>query len=250
MQNIYFNGSFDDELGSKYLTVYTNCIIQEKEAFVNEISASLSPSELNFIEDVINLGRNFKYGNRLVDEYYFSHALRIARFVYYNIKSENLESTLPSINGRSGLCSALSAALLHNCFEKNLLSTSEFSEKFGEYFTKAVELITVDREAMKTREGIQSHYLSLSKAPIWVLGMRALDKADNLLVLHINPDELTRKEYLQEIKFDFIPILNESQSNLAQLLKMECDWAETKNHEIPTEDQLNFYKWSYRAYGS
>jgi hypothetical protein len=88
MQNIYFNGSFDDELGSKYLTVYTNCIIQEKEAFVNEISASLSPSELNFIEDVINLGRNFKYGNRLVDEYYFSHALRIARFVYYNIKSE------------------------------------------------------------------------------------------------------------------------------------------------------------------
>jgi (p)ppGpp synthase/HD superfamily hydrolase len=250
MQNIYFNGSFDKELGSKYLTIYTNCIIQEKDAFVNEISASFSASELNFIEDVINLGRNFKYGNRLVDEYYFSHALRIARFVYYNIKSENLESTLPSINGRSGLCSALSAALLHNCFEKNLLSTSEFSEKFGEYYTKAVELITVDREAMKTREGIQSHYLSLSQAPIWVLGMRALDKADNLLVLHINPDELTRKEYLQEIKFDFIPILTESQSNLAQLLKMECDWAETKNHEIPTEEQLNHYQWSYRAFAS
>lgn len=247
MQNIYFNGSFDEEVRSKYLTVYTNCISLEKEAFKKEISSSLSDLELDFIEDVIIFGRNFKYGNRLVDEYYFSHALRIARFVFYNIKSENLESTLPSVNGRSGLCSALSAALLHNCFEKNLLSTSEFSDKFGEYYTKAVELITVDREAMKTREGIQNHYQSLSNAPIWVLGMRALDKADNLLVLHINPEESTRKEYLHEIKFDFIPILKETQPNLAQLLEMECNWAETKNHEIPTEEQLNQYKWAYKA---
>jgi hypothetical protein len=248
ISSLYFNGSFNNELDSKYLTVYSNCIALEEDAFINEISNTFSVIEIKQIQEVIEFGKNFKYGTRVVDAYYFSHALRIARFVYYNILSEGLAATLPDACGRSGFCAALAAALIHNCFEKNLMSRVEFAQKFGDYYCEAVDYITVDRDAMKSRQGVEEHYLKLSRAPKWVLGMRALDKADNLLILHVNPDQLVRLDYLKEIENDLLPVINDKQPNLSRLLLEECKWAAGKKHEIPDEDQLQKMEWSYKPF--
>ncbi|MCB0820031.1 MAG: hypothetical protein KDC13_05380 [Bacteroidetes bacterium] len=250
MANIYFNGPFDRELESKYLTVYTNCINREQEAFLNEIAESLNSKEIDEIKETIEFGKSFSYGTRKVDEYYFSHALRIARLVYYNIRFKQLENLLPEANGMSGFCSALRAALIHNSFEKNLMSRQEFAAKFGQYYCDAVDFITVDREAMKTREGVLAHYRKLATAPEWVLGMRALDKADNLLILHVNPDEQVKKDYLLEIENDLIPLLKKGQPELAALLADECAWAGKNKHHIPDEKELSEMKWSYLPYSA
>lgn len=250
MANLYFNGSFDQELESKYLTVYSNCISKEQAALLKEISASFSAAEIEEIKETIEFGKSFSYGTRKVDEYYFSHALRIARFVYYNIRFKHLQNSLPEVNGISGFCSAIRAALIHNSFEKNLMSREEFAGKFGQYYCDAVEYITVDREAMKTREGVLAHYRKLATAPDWVLGMRALDKADNLLILHVNPDEQVKKDYLLEIENDLIPLLRRTQPELADILADECNWAARNEHHIPDEKELSEMNWTYHPFSA
>lgn len=250
MQNIYFNGSFSDELNSKYLAMFTDCIAQETDALIQELSVLINPDELSVIKQAIEWGNSLTYGTRVVDKYYFSHALRITRFVLYNIRYKHLTNTLPEACGRSGLCNAMLAALFHNAFEKKLMSVDAFSEKFGEYYAEAILYITVDRLAMKTEAGLRDHYSKLAGAPEWVQGMRGLDKADNLLVLHINPDEQVRKDYIIELETRLIPLLRKNQPELADMLLGECKWASTKEYGLPTPEQLSKLTWSYKPYNA
>lgn len=246
MENPYLVSPFDKEMEVKLKTLYSDVMELEEAAFIEVVGTKLNSDEINDIRKVIEFGKAGHYGERFIDKQYFSHALRVSRFVAIFLIDTADEKEIPAENGRTGFHLAMIAALLHNCFEKNLLSRDEFSKLYGNYCAKAVDYMTVNRELMKTEAGVKQYYEDLSNAPRWISCMRALDKADNLLVLHINPDDKVRADYVAEFRKYFIPMVMKKEKHLGELLNELCDWASIKPHSIPSPEEIESIEWQYK----
>lgn len=189
------------ERQEKLLTLHTDCIEQEWRKFLSAAQVlPLAAGDVPHFEAVYATARAQHYGDRIVDRYYVTHPIRVARFlaVWCGDRVDKVREPLTSV---------LTAALLHNVLEKQVMSVAYLTDHYGKSVSDAVSLITPDRPAMQTSQGKEEYYAALAQAPLWVQALKVFDKVDNLFVLCINPSDSVRKEYLDEIETHLMPVV-------------------------------------------
>nr|WP_320026563.1 hypothetical protein [uncultured Acetobacterium sp.] len=162
------------------------------------------------IFEVLEYAKTIEYKHvGLSSEAYFAHPLRVARFVLQLERQFDMDTT--------------TIALLHNVLEVSSLTKNVLAQDTNENVAASISLLTVNRSKADNPIYKKEYYEKLSGDFVGARIVKIFDKLDNLFLLCLNPDDIVRQRYLQEVEKYIIPevdmLLPELSSYYRQLVK-------------------------------
>lgn len=177
--------------------------LAQLRALINE--STFSDKQRESIEEILIFVMAQHYGDHPLLKFYVSHPIRVGVFALNWMKINNDYDY-----------DFLVASLIHNVIEKNILNASEINSKYGQWVSRVIETITVDREAQKKDGWAEEYYSRLSSLDTKGKLLKAFDKFDNIYAICLNPDENVRNEYLDEIIKYIKPIIDKYSSEQSE----------------------------------
>jgi (p)ppGpp synthase/HD superfamily hydrolase len=98
-------------------------------------------------------------------------------------------------------------ALLHNVLEVSSVGSKKLIEETGHEVAESIQILTVDRDLQENIDYLNKYYNSIETTPHSLSVVKIIDKLDNLLMLGLNPNELVRHRYLNEITTYILPLV-------------------------------------------
>lgn len=187
----------EDHRLEKMSSLLTDKLQTEKALLYNAISKiDFNSDEKKRITDTLNFAMKQYYGESLLCKYYVSHPIRVTRFIlewmeHYHDKNIDL----------------VVASLIHNALEKNIMSPYELEQQYGKWIKETIEILTVNREEQNTPGWSEEYYGGVAHLDKYGQLLKLFDKFDNIYALCLNPDSMTRNEYLDDIERYIRPIL-------------------------------------------
>lgn len=207
--NLFDLGPLAVEREQKFLSVYTDRVDAEQERLLSALTpCNLSGESSAHIQRTLMWARGQHYGTRAVDRYYVAHPIRVARMMARWLPGN---STRPT--------EAIVACLLHNVFEKKLLTPEGLESMSGEWVRGIVESLTPDRVSLRTPDGLNGYYARLGNLTVEGRVLKVLDKLDNLLAICAKDDAPIRDKYVTEIESHVIPLAQHTATFLARYLR-------------------------------
>ncbi len=156
--------------------------------------ASVSdPADQSRLIDAFVFARQIPYRHDgLSADIYFAHPVRTAAMALLCEERNTLDFGI--------------VGLLHNVLEVSDMLPEVLTDNFGENVTRQIAALTVNRDLQWDKRYKQSYYDKINFQPLSCRVVKVFDKLDNLFVLGLNPDEVTREKYLTEIKQYVLPI--------------------------------------------
>lgn len=188
----------------KILSLLSNRIEIEEQLYLNLMAQSnFSEEQKKRLGEVLDFAKSQYYGDSPLCRYYVCHPIRVARFVsewmnHYGETSFEL------------LC----ASLIHNALEKDIISEESLESDYGHWTNETIKILTVDREKQSDPEWTEKYYEGLQGLNKFGQILKLFDKFDNLYALCLNPDDITRRKYIEEIELYIQPILKKHSPHL------------------------------------
>lgn len=171
-------------------SLFSDKVEREKTLFLNLLESSIfSEIDKASVRETLDFACSIDYGTGPLCKFYVTHPIRVAYFTLMWQKNENH-------------CHAemVKAALIHNCLEKNFLSTAQLEEKYGSWISETISVLTVDREKQYQGDWLVQYYKKIDQLCPEAEMLKVLDKFDNIYALCLNPDDNIREKYLNEIE--------------------------------------------------
>jgi (p)ppGpp synthase/HD superfamily hydrolase len=181
------------------------------------------------INKALNYAKTLDFSKNHLKSSYLSHPLRLASF---------LVQIYPDINS-----DYIVIALLHNVPETTEITSGEITKIFGDTVGSGIETLVVNRKA-KFSTIQESYYNELFAKGTSLILVKLIDKIDNLFVLCLNPDDVVRKEYIEEIKEKLLPFAYKYNANLGQYLDSLLAATTTLGYSKILREQLTAYQQS------
>lgn len=179
-------------------------------AFEEFVRDTVEPVYQVKIFKVLAYAKNIEYSHvGLSSEAYFSHSLRVAKFVLQLDRPFDLDT--------------ITIALLHNVLEVSALTKDILAQDTNENIANSISLLTVNRSKSNDPIYKKEYYEKLRRGFEGARIVKIFDKLDNLFLLCLNPDDEVRECYLREIEKYIMPevdlLLPELSSYYRQLVK-------------------------------
>jgi len=137
---------------------------------------------------------------------YINHPVRIATMVLEVMDKPDKDSVIIS--------------LLHNIYEVGGLTESDLRvENNNEEITRAIRLLTIDRNLQRNCEYLENYYNNIKNFSRELMLIRCIDKLDNLLKFELVEEGDTRTSYLDLCSQFIVPMANELDTNLGNYIK-------------------------------
>lgn len=150
-------------------------------------------------EDIETLNKAYKFAKAIdyhhegmESSIYFPHSLRVASLALLSLDN----------NVNAGV-----VGLLHNVLETSDTPVNTISHEFGAQIAIQVEHLTVNRELQWDEAYKELYYKNINSSAIECRIVKIFDKVDNIFILNINPDEVIRQKYLNEINAYILPMI-------------------------------------------
>lgn len=157
--------------------------------------------------------RAFEYANKikyrhvgLTSDIYFAHPVRTAAMSMLCEECENIDFGI--------------VGLLHNVFELSDTSTKIIAKHFGESIANQISDLTVDRELQWDYAYKQDYYNRINSNALSCRVVKVFDKIDNMFLLGLNPDDIIRGKYLDEIESYILPMAERDIPSVFPYLKL------------------------------
>jgi (p)ppGpp synthase/HD superfamily hydrolase len=171
-------------------------------------------------EDLELLSSAFEFANKIEyrhmgmsSEIYFMHPMRTAAFALLCEERQNIDFGI--------------VGLLHNVFELSDMAPEILASVFNESISNQILALTVDRNLQWDLAYKQDYYDGINSNPLSCRVVKIFDKLDNLFVLGLNPDAVTREKYLAEIRTHIIPMADRDLPSVFPYLSQLVDECES-----------------------
>lgn len=150
-------------------------------------------SDIQILNNTYRFSKSIDYHhNGMNSSLYFPHLLRVASLAMLSIGS---------------YVDAGIIGLLHNVYETSTLNETYIGEKFGIEIADQIKTLTVERNLQWNPSYKKAYYENINLSPIECRVVKIFDKIDNLFILNINPDQVIRKLYLDEVVSYILPMI-------------------------------------------
>jgi (p)ppGpp synthase/HD superfamily hydrolase len=106
-------------------------------------------------------------------------------------------------------------ALIHNVLEVSTVSINQLIEEVGQDVAESIQILTLNRDLQENIDYLNKYYSSIETTPHSLSVVKIIDKLDNLFMLGLNPDEVVRDRYLNEITTYVLPLVKQFLPELA-----------------------------------
>ena len=172
-------------------------------------------------QDILNRANEFLLDlnldhKGLTKDQYRAHCYRVSTMVLYSSEKEH------QIPGAIGL--------LHNVLEVSDLKISKVQQEFGTEISSALSTLKVERQLQWDQTYLREYYKRIKDHSSYLFKIKVVDKLDNLFVLGLNPNDETRKVYLEEIENFIMPMASEIDNGLYSYIENLIDYNKKVGH--------------------
>ncbi len=171
-------------------------------------------NDLVLLNEAFEFAKKIEYRHMgMSSEIYFMHPMRTAAFALLCEERQNIDFGI--------------VGLMHNVFELSDTAPEILASVFNESIINQILALTVDRNYQWDLAYKRDYYDAINSNPLSCRVVKIFDKLDNLFVLGLNPDAITRDKYLAEIRSHILPMAERDLPSVFPYLSQLADECES-----------------------